>query len=229
MFITQRYTKNASTWVVISKLYPTTTQSPLCRMHKNDKMIEAKNTTHLRPRVVSHIFAMVWVKLIADDPIVTVKCGTAINSIVFLYMNVCQNCTFRKICDVHLLLYILSSYCSFTSVSFRPIVHFTFYADIMSARSCNIVGHLFWFTILAQHETNDVILYIHSVHKHRGNSFQRQNYKMRLKQRSLNWINSMQVKKILFTNVFFSWPLCLLNMFPSMVFPKHLYFSGLLT
>jgi hypothetical protein len=26
-----------------------------------------------------------------------------------------------------------------------------------------------------------------------GNSFQRQNYKMRLKQRSLNWINSMQV------------------------------------
>jgi hypothetical protein len=40
------------------------------------------------------------------------------------------------------------------------------------------------------------------VHKHRGNSFQCQNYKMRLKQRSLNWINSMQVKKILFTNVF---------------------------
>jgi hypothetical protein len=30
-----------------------------------------------------------------------------------------------------------------------------------------------------------------------GNSFQRQNYKTRLKQRSLNWINSMQVKKIL--------------------------------
>ena len=55
-----------------------------------------------------------------------------------------------------------------------------------------------------------------------GNSFQRQNYKMRLKQRSLNWINSMQVKKkILFTNVFFSWSLCLLNMFPSMVFPRH--------
>ena len=80
-----------------------------------------------------------------------------------------------------------------------------------SARSCNKVGHLFWFTILAQHETNDVILYIHSILKHRGNSFQRQNYKMRLKQRSLNWINSMQVKKILFTNVFFSWSLCLLN------------------
>jgi hypothetical protein len=88
---------------------------------------------------------------------------------------------------------------------------FIIYRDVTSARSCNKVGHLFWFTILAQHETNDVILYIHSVHKHRGNSFQRQNYKMRLKQRSLNWINSMQVKKILFTNVFFSWSLCLLN------------------
>ena len=42
-----------------------------------------------------------------------------------------------------------------------------------------------------------------------GNSFQRHTYKMRLKQRSLNWINSMQVKKIIFTNVFFS----LINMF----------------
>jgi hypothetical protein len=71
------------------------------------------------------------------------------------------------------------------------------------ARSCNKVGHLFWFTILAQHETNNVILYIHSVHKHRGNSFQRQNYKMRLKQRSLNWINSLQVKKILYISIFF--------------------------
>ena len=76
------------------------------------------------------------------------------------------------------------------------------YRVMTSARSCNKVGHLFWFTILAQHETNDVILYIHNVQKHRGNSFQRQNYKMRLKQRSLYWINSMQVKKILFTNVF---------------------------
>ena len=80
-----------------------------------------------------------------------------------------------------------------------------------SARSCNKVGHLFWFTPLAQHETNDVILYIHSVHKHRGNSFQRQNYKMRLKQRSLNWINSRQVKKILFTNVFFFLIVMLVN------------------
>ena len=102
------------------------------------------------------------------------------------------------------------------------------YPSVTSARSCNNVGHLFWFTILVQHETKDVILYIHSVHKHRGNTFQRQNYKMRLKQRSLNWINSMQVKKILFTNVFFPWSLCLLNMFPSIAFPKHLYFSGLL-
>jgi hypothetical protein len=40
----------------------------------------------------------------------------------------------------------------------------------------------------------------------------------------VNWINSMQVKKILFTNVFFYWSLCLLNMFPPMVFPKHFYF-----
>jgi hypothetical protein len=41
---------------------------------------------------------------------------------------------------------------------------------------------------------------------------------MRLKQRSLKWINSMQVRKILFTKIFFSWSLCLINMFPSMVF-----------
>ena len=56
-------------------------------------------------------------------------------------------------------------------------------------------------------------VYMHSVHKHRGNSFQRQNYKMRLKQRTLNWINFMQLKNTLFTNVFFSWLLCLLNVF----------------
>jgi hypothetical protein len=87
------------------------------------------------------------------------------------------------------------------------------YRVVTSARSCNKVGHLFWFTILAQHETDEVILYIHNVHKHRGNSFKLQNYKMRLKQIRLNWINSMQVKKILFTNVFSSWSLCLLNMF----------------
>jgi hypothetical protein len=79
------------------------------------------------------------------------------------------------------------------------------YPTVTSARSCNNVGHLFWFTILRQHETNDVILYIHSVHKHRGNTFQRQNYKMRLKQRSLNWINSMQVKKML-CKIQFAWP-----------------------
>ena len=41
------------------------------------------------------------------------------------------------------------------------------YRVVTSARSCNKAGHLFLFTILAQHETNDVILYIHSVHKHR--------------------------------------------------------------
>jgi hypothetical protein len=70
--------------------------------------------------------------------------------------------------------------------------------DLFYLHACNKVDHLLWFTILAQHETNDVILYIYSVHKHRGNSFQRQNYKMRLKQRSLNWMNSMQVKKILY-------------------------------
>ena len=57
------------------------------------------------------------------------------------------------------------------------------YPNVTSARSCNKVGHLFWFTILAQCETNDIILFIHSVHKHRGNSFQCQNYKMRLKQK----------------------------------------------
>ena len=73
-----------------------------------------------------------------------------------------------------------------------------------SARPCNKVSHLFWFTILAQHETDDVILYIHNLHKHRGNSFKLQNYKMSLKQIRLNWINSMQVRKVLFTNVFFS-------------------------
>ena len=72
------------------------------------------------------------------------------------------------------------------------------YHDVTSARSCNKVGHLFWFTILAQHETDDVILYIHSVHKHRGNvKITRWD-----ENRSLNWINSMQVKKILFLYIF---------------------------
>ena len=45
------------------------------------------------------------------------------------------------------------------------------YPTVTSAWSCNNVGHLFWFTILAQHETNDVILYIHSVHKHKREFF----------------------------------------------------------
>ena len=77
------------------------------------------------------------------------------------------------------------------NITARPCVN-CMYPTVTSARSCNKVDHLFWFTILAQHETNDVILYIHGVHKHRGNYCQRQNYKMRLKQRSLNWINCMQ-------------------------------------
>jgi hypothetical protein len=66
---------------------------------------------------------------------------------------------------------------------------------------------------LTQHQTDDVILYIYSIHKHRGNSVNLQDYKMRLKGIRLNWINSMQLEKVIFTNVFFSWLLCLLNMF----------------
>ena len=156
-------------------------------------------------------------------------------SVLLIYFHSEERITCNFVLSVmfwHLLLYnrMISAQIQVNKVlftySWRNLVK---YYIVTSARSCNKVGHLFWFTILAQHETNDVILYIHSVHKHRGNFFQRQNYKMRLKQRSLNWINSMQVKKILFTNVIFSWSLCLLNMFPSMVFPKHFYFSGLLT
>ena len=61
------------------------------------------------------------------------------------------------------------------------------YPTVTSAQSCNNVeSFVLIYNSQAQHETNDVILYIHSVHKHRGNTFQRQNYKMRLKQRSLN-------------------------------------------
>jgi hypothetical protein len=53
-------------------------------------------------------------------------------------------------------------------VSWRESVDVSCYClctVMTSARPCNKVGHLFWFTILAQHETDDVILYIHSVHK----------------------------------------------------------------
>jgi hypothetical protein len=39
------------------------------------------------------------------------------------------------------------------------------YRVMTSARPCNKVSHLFLFTILAQHETDDVILYIHSVQR----------------------------------------------------------------
>ena len=54
------------------------------------------------------------------------------------------------------------------------------YRVMTSTRQCNKVGHLFGFTMLVQHETDDVILYIHSVHKHRGNSLKLHNYKKRL-------------------------------------------------
>ena len=68
------------------------------------------------------------------------------------------------------------------------------YCVVTSARPCNKVGHLFWFTILTQQETGDVILYI-IAYINTGNTFKLQIYKMKLKQISLNWINSMQEKK----------------------------------
>jgi sulfatase maturation enzyme AslB (radical SAM superfamily) len=49
-------------------------------------------------------------------------------------------------------------------------------------------------------------------------SFKLQNYKMRLKQIRLNWIISMQVKNIIFTNVFFPWSLCLKHWFENWIF-----------
>ena len=79
--------------------------------------------------------------------------------------------------------------------NFKIITWKRIYPVVTSARPCNKVGHLFWFTNLTQHETDDVILYIYSVHKHRGNSFKLQDYKMRLKRIRWNWINSMQVKR----------------------------------
>jgi hypothetical protein len=65
------------------------------------------------------------------------------------------------------------------------------------------------------HPTVTSVLYIHSVHKHRGNTFQRQNYKMRLKQRSLNCLGNTidgnifnkhndQEKKTLVKRIFFT-------------------------
>ena len=45
------------------------------------------------------------------------------------------------------------------------------YRVVTSAQSCNKVGHLFWFTILAQHEVNDVILYIYNVYRRRSSFF----------------------------------------------------------
>jgi hypothetical protein len=66
---------------------------------------------------------------------------------------------------------------SFLLTYIQSFLVFFLHPTVTSAQSCNKVD----------------------VHKHWGNTFQRQNYKMRLKQRSLNWINSMQVKKILLT------------------------------
>ena len=78
------------------------------------------------------------------------------------------------------------------------------YRVVTSARPCNKVGHLFWFTILAQHETNDVILYIHSVHTQKE-FFSTSKLQNEIITEKFELNNSMQVKKILFTNVFFSW------------------------
>jgi hypothetical protein len=44
---------------------------------------------------------------------------------------------------------------------------------------------------------------IHSVHKHRGNTFQRQNYKMRLKQRSL-YITMIKGEEVVWIQTFTS-------------------------
>ena len=49
-------------------------------------------------------------------------------------------------------------------------------ADIKFAKDKNLM----------QHQTDDVILYIYSIHKHRGNSFNLQDNKMRLKGIRLN-------------------------------------------
>jgi hypothetical protein len=71
-----------------------------------------------------------------------------------------QSGTWKKLKEIPLLI-------NFVLQEGRRNTIFFMYPTVTSARSCNNVGHLFWFTILAQHETNDVILYIHSVHKHR--------------------------------------------------------------
>ena len=42
------------------------------------------------------------------------------------------------------------------------VSHFI-YRVVTSTGPCNKVCHLFWFTILVQHKTDDIILYIHSV------------------------------------------------------------------
>jgi hypothetical protein len=70
---------------------------------------------------------------------------------------------------------------------------------IYSIQSYLLVGHLFWFIILAQHETDEVILYIHSVHKHRGNSFKLQNYKTRYINLLITYFN-IELKRIKLTS-----------------------------
>jgi len=50
------------------------------------------------------------------------------------------------------------------------------YRVVTSAQSCNKVGHLFWYTILVQHEANDVILYIYNVYRRRSSFLKLEDY-----------------------------------------------------
>jgi hypothetical protein len=109
------------------------------------------------------------------------------------------------------------------------------YPTVTSARSCNNVGHLFWFTILAQHETNDVILYIHSVHKHRRNTFQRQNYKMRLKRfRSpsfgppktiTTWLTKTEIFTLHWINIIIRNNKCIFNKLNEYILTMQMWFN----
>jgi hypothetical protein len=76
-------------------------------------------------------------------------------------------------CSIVIIFFIFLVFPCFILLFVLVICAFFHISYVTSARSCNKVNHLFLFTILAQHETNDVILYIHSVHKHWGNTFQR--------------------------------------------------------
>jgi hypothetical protein len=123
----------------------------------------------------------------------------------------------------------MTSFCIFIAYKMQDTRYFIFHIRAPGGHDTTFI--ISTYKINKVKYNNYFITINHVCHrlKRRGNSFQRQNYKMILKQIRLNWINSMQVKRILFTNVFFSCSLCLLNMLPSMVFLKHLYFSGLLT